>query len=174
MSGLHEKLEFFAAVLWSKPMTESEMRTSEAFRNYSVDMAIMMLERMNMIFYKGDVIHVKKAVAKKLGDHVQVHIEDNCTKCKGTGIKGEINLLGQANWPCDKCGGTGKLTVRDQNNYIEVVIMEELKQLRKDLCFYGISAPESDEELACEITRYQRRLARSKEKYKKQINNNVS
>ena len=113
MSSLLEQIEFFAAVLWHQPMTEAEMRKSEAFHNYSVDTALMMLERKDMIFYKDEVIHVKKSVAKKLGDHVQVHIEDNCRKCKGTGIKGELSLLGQASWPCDKCGGSGKITVRD-------------------------------------------------------------
>lgn len=113
MSSLLEQLDFFAAVLWHKPMTEAEMRKFEAFRNYSVDTVIMMLERKDMIFYKGEVIYVKKTVAKNLGDHVQVHIEDNCRKCKGTGIKGELSVLGQANWPCEKCAGSGKITVRD-------------------------------------------------------------
>ena len=113
MASLLEQIDFFAAVLWHKPMTEGEMRKCEAFHNYSVDTVLMMLERRDMIFYKNHVIHVKKSAAKKLGDHVQVHIEENCRKCKGSGIKGGLSIIGQANWPCEKCVGSGKVTIRE-------------------------------------------------------------
>lgn len=113
MASLREQTEYFAAMLWHQPMTESEMRTSEAFKNYSVDGALMMLERSDMIYYKGDVIHVKKSVAKNLGNHVHVTISDSCRFCKGSGFVKQSNAVEQVNWPCEKCKGSGNKIVRD-------------------------------------------------------------
>jgi len=113
MGSISEQADYFAAVLWCTPMTPAEMRKHEAFKNRSVDAIIMLLERLDRVYTKGERYHVSQKVALRLGDSVSVRVEVNCRKCKGTGITPSHSVLGTANWPCEKCSGDGKKILRE-------------------------------------------------------------
>lgn len=113
MGSLRERADWFAAILWANPMTEDEMRKHDSFKNTSVTAIINLLERLDMIYYRGSVVFVKKSAAKKLGNTVHVTIKDNCRFCKGKGFNSISSSIDQVNWPCEKCSGTGYKIVRD-------------------------------------------------------------
>lgn len=68
MGSLKDLKNDIAASLYIKPATERELSDRDFLKTtsfYGVQRLVMWLEKEDAVYYKGDVIHVKKKWAKK-------------------------------------------------------------------------------------------------------------
>lgn len=69
MESVTELMDMICASLLSKPCTEEELFNRDFLKNrsrYGISKLLQMLETSSKIYYKGDVLHVYKAVKEKL------------------------------------------------------------------------------------------------------------
>jgi|SRR5690606_34422704 len=68
INKFQELRELIAVSLFLIPCTEEELQNRDFLKNvspYGIGMQLQRLDYLNATFYKGDIIHIKKAWAKK-------------------------------------------------------------------------------------------------------------